>query len=66
MIPSATASTASTTTTLYSSKYYSLTTMTGTSTVATSTDYLYAGSSLLASIDQRLVNGTATGTPVTR
>jgi YD repeat-containing protein len=59
--------TASTTTTLYPSKYYSLTTITtGTSTVATSTDYLYSGNSLLATIDQELVNGTATGTAVTR
>jgi RHS repeat-associated protein len=59
--------TASTTTTLYPSKYYSLTTTTtGTSTVATSTDYLYSGSSLLGTVDQKMVNGTATGTPIVR
>jgi YD repeat-containing protein len=40
---------ASTTTTLYPSKYYSITTTTsGTSTVATSTDYLYSGATFLA------------------
>jgi hypothetical protein len=44
----------------------SLAVATGTSTVATSTDYLYSGSSLLATIDQKLVNGTATGAPITR
>jgi RHS repeat-associated protein len=59
--------TASTTTTLYPSKYYSLTTTTtGTSTVATSTDYLYSGSTLLGTVDQKMVNGTATGTPIVR
>jgi hypothetical protein len=59
--------TASTTTTLCPSRYYSITTTTtGTSTVATSTEYLYSGSSLLATVDQKLVNGTATGTPITR
>jgi YD repeat-containing protein len=59
--------TASTTTTPYPSKYYSITTTTtGISTVATSTDYLYSGSSLLATIDQKMVNGTATGTPIVR
>jgi YD repeat-containing protein len=59
--------TASTTTTLYPSKYYSITTTTtGTSTVATSTDYLYSASSLLGTVDQKMVNGTATGTAITR
>src|ERR1700683_34045 len=59
--------TASTTTTLYPSKYYSLTTTTtGTSTVATSTDYLYSGATLLGTVDQKMVNGTATGTAITR
>jgi RHS repeat-associated protein len=59
--------TASTTTTLYPSKYYSLTTITtGTSTVATSTDYLYSGATLLGTVDQKMVNGTASGTAITR
>jgi RHS repeat-associated protein len=59
--------TASTTTTLYPSKYYSITTTTsGTSTVATSTDYLYSGGTLLGTADQKMVNGTATGTAITR
>jgi RHS repeat-associated protein len=59
--------TASTTTTLYPSRYYSLTTTTtGTSTVATSTDYLYSGGSLFGTVDQKMVNGTATGTAITR
>jgi RHS repeat-associated protein len=59
--------TASTTTTLYPSKYYSITaTTSGTSTVATSTDYLYPGGSLLGTVDQKMVNGTATGTAITR
>jgi YD repeat-containing protein len=59
--------TASTTTTLYPSKYYSITTTTtGTSTVATSTDYLYSGATLLGTVDQKMVNGTATGTAITR
>jgi RHS repeat-associated protein len=59
--------TTSTTTTLYPSKYYSITTTgTGTSTVATSTDYLYSGSTLFGTVDQKMVNGTATGTAITR
>ena len=59
--------TASTTTTFYPSKYYSITTTTsGTSTVATSTDYLYSGATLLGTVDQKMVNGTATGTAITR
>jgi YD repeat-containing protein len=58
---------ASTTTTLYPSKYYSITTTTiGTSTAATSTEYLYSGSTLLGTVDQKMVNGTATGTPIVR
>jgi YD repeat-containing protein len=49
--------TASTTTTLYPSKYYSITTTTtGTSTVATSTDYLYSDASLLGTVDQKMVS----------
>ena len=50
-------------TTVYPNKFYSVIT---TGTTATSTDFVYAGSNLLATIDQPLVNGTATGTPITR
>ena len=51
----------------YPNKYFSITTTTsGSSTVATSTDYVYSGSNLLATVDQPLVNGIATGTPITR
>lgn len=51
------------TTTLYPNKFYSLTT---TGSLATSTLYAYAGDTPLATIDQKLSNGTATGTPITR
>ncbi len=55
------------TTTLYPSKFYSITSTTnGATTTATSTDYLYQGDTLLATIDQLFINGTATGTPTTR
>ena len=62
------------TTTVYPSQYYELVTTTGagTSTTATSTSYVYlpaqGGNStvLLATIDQPEVNGTATGTAITR
>jgi hypothetical protein len=30
------------------------------------TEYVYAGSNLFATIDQKIVNGTATGSPITR
>ena len=51
------------TTTVYPSKYYSVVT---NGTNFTSTDFVYAGSNLLATIDQKMVSGTATGTPITR
>ena len=51
------------TTIVYPNKYYSVKT-TGTS--ATSTEFIFAGSNLLATIDQPLESGVATGTPVTR
>ena len=35
-------------------------------TYATSTNYIWNGDTLLATIDQKLFNGTATGTPITR
>jgi RHS repeat-associated protein len=54
-------------TTIYPNKLYSVITITnGATTTSTSTDYVYAGSNLFATIDQKLVNGTATGSPITR
>jgi RHS repeat-associated protein len=53
-------------TTIYPNKFYSVTTFTNGTTTATSTDYVYAGSNLFATVDQALVNGTATGSPITR
>src|SRR5450755_1676844 len=54
-------------TTIYPNKFYSvITTTSNGTTTATSTDYVYAGSNLFATIDQKIVNGTATGTPITR
>ena len=35
-------------------------------TYATSTNYIWNGDTLFATIDQRLYNGTATGSPITR
>jgi len=47
-------------TTTYPSKWYSITsTLSGATTTATTTEYIYAGDTLLATIDQPLVNGTA-------
>jgi RHS repeat-associated protein len=56
-----------TSTTYYPSKYFSLasTTIGGTS-YATSTNYIWLGDTLLSTIDQKLNNGTATGTAITR
>src|SRR5271169_1148049 len=42
-------------TTIYPNKFYSVTTFTNGTTTATSTDYVYAGSNLLATIDQALI-----------
>lgn len=50
---------------LYPNKFYSVASSTGTGAkYATSTEYFYTGSNLLATIDQKLVSGTATGTAV--
>ena len=38
----------------------------GANTYATSTNYIWNGDTLLATIDQTIYNGTATGTPITR
>ena len=54
------------TTTIYPNKYYSITsTKSGATTTATTTEYVYNGDTLIATIDQVLVNGTATGSPIT-
>jgi RHS repeat-associated protein len=53
-------------TTLYPSKFYSITsTTTGATTKATSTEYIFSGDTLLATVDQPMVNGLATGTAAT-
>ncbi|MBR0960891.1 LamG-like jellyroll fold domain-containing protein [Bradyrhizobium japonicum] len=52
------------TSTFYPNKFYSLTTTTGATTTATSTEYAFAGDTLLATVDQRIIGGTATGTPI--
>ena len=59
--------TSTTSTTYYPSKYYSFTaTKTGANTYATSTSYIWNGDTLLATIDQPMINGAATGSPITR
>jgi RHS repeat-associated protein len=52
--------------TFYPNKFYSITSTTGATTTATSTEYVFSGNTLLATIDQLMIGGTATGTPVTR
>jgi RHS repeat-associated protein len=59
--------TSTTSTTYYPNKYYSLTSTTaGSNTYATSTNYIWNGDILLATIDQRLYNGAATGSAIYR
>ena len=59
--------TSTTSSTYYPNKYYSLTsTKSGANTYATSTNYVFNGGTLLATIDQALYNGAATGSPITR
>ena len=59
--------TSTTSTTYYPNKYYSFTsTKIGANTYATSTNYIWNGDTLLATIDQTLYNGAATGSPITR
>ena len=59
--------TSTTSTTYYPNKYYSFTsTKIGANTYATSTNYIWNGDTLLATIDQPMINGAATGTPITR
>jgi RHS repeat-associated protein len=56
-----------TSTTYYPSKYFSLaSTTSGGTSWATSTNYIWLGDTLLATIDQKLYNSTATGTAITR
>jgi RHS repeat-associated protein len=59
--------TSTTSTTYYPNKYFStMSTIVGSTTYATSTNYIWNGDTLLATIDQKLINGTATGTPIMR
>ncbi|MCW2114418.1 hypothetical protein [Bradyrhizobium elkanii] len=52
---------------LYPNKFYSVASSTGTGAkYATTTEYIYAGSNLFATIDQKSVSGVATGTPIAR
>jgi RHS repeat-associated protein len=58
---------AASTTFIYPNKFYSVASSTGTgANYATTTDYVYAGSNLLATIDQKIISGTASGTAITR
>jgi RHS repeat-associated protein len=59
--------TSTTSTTYYPNKYYSLTsTKAGSNTYATSTNFIWNGDTLLATVDQPLYNGAATGTAIYR
>lgn len=53
-------------TTVFPNKYFSVTsTQVGSSTLATSTSYIFANDQLVAYVEQDLIDGTATGTPRT-
>jgi hypothetical protein len=55
------------TTTIYPNKYYSITTsVSGATTTATTTAYVWNGDTLIATIDQVTVNGVNSGSPITR
>jgi RHS repeat-associated protein len=55
------------TTTIYPNKFYSITSTTnGGTTYATTTVYVWNGDTLIATIDQPMVNGSATGTAAMR
>ena len=59
--------TSTTSTTYYPNKFFStVSTIVGSTTYATSTNYIWNGDTLLATVDQPMINGTATGTPITR
>ena len=55
------------TSTIYPNKYYSISSTTnGANTYSTTTVYVWNGDTLVATIDQAFINGTATGTAATR
>jgi RHS repeat-associated protein len=59
--------TSTTSTTYYPSKFFSLaSTTSGGTSWATSTNYIWLGDTLLATIDQKLYNDSATGTAIAR
>jgi RHS repeat-associated protein len=59
--------TTASTTFIYPNKFYSIASSTGSGAkYATTTDYVYAGSNLFATVDQKLVSRSASGTPITR
>src|SRR6266849_6509995 len=59
--------TGTTTTTLYPFKWYSIASSTGTGAkYSTTTSYMFNGDTLLATVDQQLASGVATGTAKTR
>jgi RHS repeat-associated protein len=59
--------TSTTSNTYYPSKFFSLaSTTSGGTSWATSTNYIWLGDTLLATIDQKLYNSAATGTAITR
>jgi RHS repeat-associated protein len=59
--------TGTTTTTLYPFNWYSVASSTGTGAkYATTTDYVFSGDTLLATVDQQTASGVATGTAKTR
>jgi len=56
---------ASTTTSHYPNKLYSIDCAGTSTTIATSTAYIWHGDTLVAYVEQRIANGQATGTPTT-
>src|SRR6266404_4924774 len=59
--------TGTTTTTLYPFNWYSIASSSGTGAkYATTTDYVFNGDTLLATVDQQTASGVATGTAKTR
>jgi RHS repeat-associated protein len=59
--------TGTSTTTIYPFKWYSIASSTGSGAkYSTTTEYVFNGDSLLATVDRKLSSGTATGTAITR
>jgi len=59
--------TTATTTTLYPFKWYGVASSTGSGArFATTTEYVFNGDTLLATVDQQTASGVATGSPATR